>query len=804
MGSWLSDIRFALRSLRRSPGFTLAVIGVMGLGIGVNTMIFGITRSLLFRDVPVMKEEGMVRIDLAIPKLNIDDSDLSAFDYEAIRDRTRTMDVSAMWESSAYLTLGEEPERFHSAAVTPGTFRLLGVAPALGREFTPEEGVYDQNWTSVIISERIWRERFRRDPSVLGRTYNINGRRRSIVGVMPANFRYPELADFWIPAAWKAEEESWHGQYLGVVGRLKPGVTLAAANAELTALSQQLGKEQPDARGETRLVASDYRERLGRDIRPMMMLMLAAVGFVLLVACANVANLMLARSATRQRELSLRMAVGATRFDVARLLLIEGVIVTLAGGVLGLVLAIWGRDLVLATIPEEFPYWMDFSMDFQGLAFTFALSALAGILASLAPAFHVSDLRVMESLKDGGAATTASGGRLRLRRALVVAEVALALVLLAGAGLMVRSFLNMSDQRKNLQAEGLLTGTVTLPVAVYKGEAGYRAFFQEFLPAAAQLPGVEAVSAVNELPLGGSSWSNIVMTEENVDKKNIELPHIYWGVVAPGYFSTIGIRVVEGRDFELADDDKSRRVAIVNRSAAKMLWPAKNAIGQRFKFGTTDTTGWAEVVGIVDDVDQNPTNHRPTKAQVFTTHAQSPTQTMTVLLRTSGDPTSLTTPVRKLLQARDANLPFYDVMTMTRALDFGLWESRLFASLMASFSAIALLIAAIGLYGVMAYNVAQRTQEIGIRMALGAAAADVQRMIVGQALRITMLGIGIGLAGAFAVTRLMAGMLYGVQPGDPPTFVLVTVLLALSGVLAAWVPARRATLVEPVRALRYE
>jgi len=802
MGSWLADIRFGLRSLRRSPGFTLAVIGVMGLGIGVNTMIFGIVRGLLYRDIPVMHEQGLVQIELAIPKLNIDDSNLSANDFLAIRDRVKSMEVGGGWESSAYLTLGEEPERFQSAAVTPGLFRMLGVSPVLGREFTPEEGVYDQNWTSVIISERIWRERFKSDPSVLGRTYNINGRMRSIVGVMPPNFRFPEVADFWIPAAWKMTEESWHSQYLDVIGRLKPGVTLAQAQADLRALSKEIGAQEPEARAETFLVASDYRERLGRDIRPMMMLLVVAVGFVLLVACANVANLMLARASTRHREVSLRMAVGATRLGIGRLLLVEGVLVSVAGGVLGLVLAIWGRDLMLSTIPEEFPYWMSFGMDFVVLAYTFGISALAGILASLAPAFQISDLQLMESLKDGGNATTTGGGRLRLRRALVVGEVALALVLLAGAGLMVRSFLNMADQQKKLRAEGLLTGTVTLPVAVYKGEAGYRNFFQEFLPAAAQLPGVETVSAVNALPLGNNSWSNIVMTEENVEKKNIELPHMYWGIAAPGYFGTIGIRVLEGRDFELSDDEKSQRVAIVNRSAAKLLWPKSDAIGQRFKFGKDDTSGWATVIGVVADVDQNPGNERKIIAQVFTAHAQSSVQTMSVLLRTSGDPAALTTPVRKLLQARDANLPFYDAMTMTKALDRGLWESRLFASLMGSFSGIALIIAAIGLYGVMAYNVAQRTHEIGIRMALGAAASDVQRMVVGQAFRITMLGIGIGLAGAFAVTRLMASLLYGVEPGDPPTFIVVTVVLAVSGLLAAWIPARRATLVEPVRALR--
>lgn len=801
MGSWLSDIRFGLRSLRRSPGFTLAVIAVMGLGIGVNTMIFGIVRGLLFRDLPYMTEQGLVTVDQSIPKLDVKDNQLASGDYLALRDRSKTLEVGGYWESSSYLTLGDEPEKFAASAVTPGFFKILGVTPTLGREFVPEEGVYDQNWTSVIISQRIWKERLKGDPNILGRVYNINGRMRAVVGVLPGNFRFPETADFFIPAAWKQAEDPWNDNSLNVVGRLRPGATLKQCQAELANLSAQITKEAPDERTGCFLVGSDYRERLGRGIRPMMILLTVAVGFVLLIACANVANLMLARASTRQREVSLRMAVGATRSGIARLLMIEGILVTLAGGVLGVVLAIWGRDLVLGTIPLEMPYWMTFGIDFTVLSFTVGISALAGILASLAPAFHVSEVRLMDSLKEGGNASTVGAGRLRLRRGLVVAEVALALILLAGAGLMVRSFFKIADQQKLLAANGLLTGTVTLPIAVYKDDAGFRSFYKEFLPAVATLPGVKSVSAVQALPLSHNSWSTIVMTEANTDKKNIELPHLYRGIIAPGYFATMGIRVLSGREFEASDDEKSRRVAIVNRAAAKMLWANQEPIGKKFKLGTDDTTGWAEVVGVVEDVHQNPNPERG-PAQIFTAHAQGPVQTMSVLVRTEGDPTALTTPVRKMLQARDSNLPFYDAMTMKSALNFGLWEQRLFASLMGVFSVIALVIAAIGLYGVMAYSVAQRTQEIGIRMALGAAASDVQRMIVGQALRITLLGIGIGLAGAVAVTRFMASLLFGVSTNDPPTFVLVTVLISLSALLAAWLPARRATMVEPIKALR--
>ena len=512
---------------------------------------------------------------------------------------------------------------------------------------------------------------------------------------------------------------------------------------------------------------------------------------------------MLARATVRQREMSLRAALGAGRGRLTRQLLTESVMVALAGGALGVLIAYWSNDIVMASIPIELAWWMKFGIDGGALLFTAAVAVTSGLLFGLAPAFQVSDRSLYESLKEGGSQVSSGIAHHRMRNGLVVTEIALSLVLLAGAGLMIRSFLRMQDLRGELDPEGVITGRVTLPVAVYPEDEERSRFFAALLPEIASLPGVVSVSAAGQLPHGNDSWRRSVMVEGHEQDREEQMPWVNYSPLAPGFFATLRIPRRSGRDFVAGDRAGSPPVAIVNESAARLLWPGQNPLGKRLKFGARDTSAWRTVVGVVADVRQV-VRGPGTAAQVYVAHAQDPVQSMTMVVRARGNPGALGAPLRRLIRARDADLPLYDLRTMPEAIHRAVWEPRLYALLMGFFALIALVIAAVGIYGVMAYSVAHRTQEIGIRMAMGAEQGTVLRMVMVQGVRLTALGLGIGLAVAFGTTRLMASLLFGVSAGDPPTFVGVVVILAGSALLACWLPARRATRVDPMVALRSE
>ncbi len=803
MNHLLQDLRVGWRSLWRTPGFTLVVILVMALGIGANTMIFGIANTFLFREVPYIDMKRNVRVQLTEPRRNVDDLELSYPEFQDVRAHSRTLEkVGGYYETQAYITMGREPERFQATAITGGFLQVFGTRPEIGREFLRSEEEKDRSYTVILLSDRIWRERLGADPQVLGRTLKMNGRVRTIVGVAPPEFRFPEIADFFIPIPHDPVEDKRDTRYLAAVGRLKPGASIAQASAEFAALVGDLARRYPDSnRGMGGRVIS-FREDMTDDMLPILMLLMSAVAFVLLIACANVANLLLARGAGRQREIALRYALGATRWRVVLQLLMESLIVSALGGLLGFLLAIWGRDLVLATIPLELPFWMKFGTHPNTVLFLAGVSLVATVLAGLAPALQTSQVNVHGALKEGGQHGTAGRRRSRLRNGLVVAEISLALVLLAGAGLMIRSFLRMTEQRATLRPEGVLTARLTMPVAVYPEEADRRRFMDGLMPAVQALPGVQSASTTNVLPLTRGNWSRGVLKEDEPEGPDAPWHDMLFATVRPDYFRTLGIPLRSGRDFTPQDGPHSPPVAIVSETAARQLWPGQDPLGHRLKFGR-DSLGLRTVVGLVADVRQNVENKRP-PAGVYIPHAQEPQQSVTLVVLHTGDPAAMTAALRRLVQSRDADMPLYEVRTMNESLRFGLWEQRIYVSLMGVFALVALIIAAVGIYGVMAYSVAQRTQEIGIRMALGAARGDVLRLVVGQALRLTALGVGIGLAGAYAVTRLMASLLFGVSASDPPTFVGVTVILAASALVAAWVPSARATRVDPMVALRAE
>ncbi len=803
MDALLQDLRYAIRSLRRTPGFAFTVVLMMALGIGVNSMIYSVLRGILFADLPFPDVDRIVKVDAFDTKESDGNMSMSLPDLRDILDHSRTLGSLGVWtESSAYLTTGEEPQRLDATLANDGLVSALAVKPVLGRWFTREECRSGANLVPVVIGHRVWREQWAADGNVLGKTVRMNGRVRTIVGVMPEGFGFPETSDIFVPLAMNDTADSRGSHYLQSVGRLAGGASLAAANAELKKIASDLSREYVQTNRDVTFRAKTLREDLVAEIRPILVLLALAVAFVLLIACANVANLLLARANSRVRELGVRLAMGATRGRIIRQLLTESVLLSLTGGVLGVLLGEWGMRLVLSSIPVEIPYWMRFELDTSVVAAVVVVSVLSGILFGLAPAWQVTSGDVLTPLREGTPGGGDTPARRRMRNTLVVSEIALAVVLLIGSGLMVRSFLRMQDQRSALRSEGVLTGAVTLPVALYPQDEQRVAFFREYRQALAGLPGVRSVGAVLNLHLGRNNWNMSVQREGVDDPKAPDHPVAAFNVITPGYLGTVGLPVLQGRDFTEDDGRKGAHVALVNQAAARKLWPDGEPLGKRIRFGGDEE--WATVVGVIADLRQNvqaPTQRIP---EILVPHTQFKNQTLTWTIRTSGDPAALAGSVRALLRSRDSNLPFYNVRSLREQIARSMWDTRLYAQLMGTFSVLALLIAALGIYGVMAYSVAQRTREIGIRIALGAARADVQRLVLGHATRLTLLGIGIGLAAAYGLTRFMAGQLFGIRPDDPPTFAGVTFLLAASAVLAAWLPTARAVRVDPAVALRHE
>ena len=801
----LQDLRFAFRSLRRTPGFTAVVVAVLALGIGVNTMIFGMVYGLMFRPWPLPGFERVVGINMQNKVQDVKQSGVSWLDYQDIRDRAESFEaVGGCWDVSGQVTIGQEPERVQAANITAGLLPALGIRPQLGRNFTPDEEIFGQNWGVVLISDRVWKRRFGGTPDVLGKSLKLNGRVRTIVGVLPTGFQWPEIQDFWIPSAVDpAETVARTDHVVTIAARLKPGVSVKQAQAEVSGIMRQIVATDPvKLKGWTVEVAG-FSEFWRRGIKLMMLVMSIAVGFVLLIACANVANLMMARAAARKREISVRLALGASRRRVVRQMLTESLLLAFAGAVIGTILAILGEKVWVGMIPIENPFWMKFQIDLPVLLFTVGISTLSAVVFGLLPALQASDTKLSEALREGSAQAGTGAGRQRARNALVVAEVALSLALLVGAGLMVRSLYAMIDSERLVRSEGVHTSQFMLPIATWPGDSARREFLDRIVPMVKTLPGVQSASIVNLLPLNRNSWTKRVVGETGARRDPERASEVNFTECYPDYFETLGIPLAKGRDFTLDDGPGSEPVVIVNQSMARIMWPGEDPLGRRVKAVEDDRKlGWRTVVGVVADVPQNLEDTDRKVAAMFVPHRQEPDQRLTWVVKTSGDPATFVPVLRQFMREQAPDVPLTDVRSMHEAVQFAVWTQRLFGSLMALFAVVALIIAGVGLYGVMAYSVAQRTQEIGIRMALGADARSVVRLVVGQAMRLMLIGTGIGLAAAFALSRGMASLLFGITPNDPPTYVGVVLLLMLSSVLAAWVPAHRATRVDPMRALR--
>jgi putative ABC transport system permease protein len=801
METLLKDIRYGIRSLLQRPGFTAIAVLTLALGIGANTTLFSFVNGILLRPLPYKDAERLVVLDETAPKQGIESFAVSYPNYVDWRQQNTVFEDVGIFTDGNYTFVGAgEPEQIPGARVSQGLFELLGVDPTMGRTFTVEEDRPETN-NVVILSNGLWQRRFGSDPNVVGQPVSINGRTSTVIGVMPAGFKFPEVAELWMPMGLtdKLFTRTDHG--LDSIARLKPNITLEQAQAEMNVIARRIEERHPVTNEGLGVNVFRLRDRLVGDYRQALLILLGVVVFVLLIACANVANLLLARSSSRRQEFALRAALGASRARIIRQLLTESAVLTVLGGVLGVLLAVWGKNLLLAAIPGEMPFWMKFDLDPRVLGFTLALSLLTGLIFGIAPALQASKNDLNDALKEGG--RNAGGAHYRLRSSLVVAEVALSLMLLIGAGLMLRSFAKLGSVDAGIRPENVLTVEVPLPRAKYPEGAKQSAFFKELVTRVRALPGVSSAAAISGVPLRGG-WGRSLTVEGFPVLSVGQAPMINHSVVTPNYFQTMGIPLREGRDFNDSDIDGSTRVTVVDERLARQYWPGASPLGKRIRFGPPESNEpWHIIVGVVGSV-RNRRLDQDTVQTIYVPYQQIPVRGMTMALRTSGDPESLTSAVRESVRALDKDQPIANVLTMETVISRSVWQQRFYTILFGVFAALALVLAAVGIYGVMSYAVTQRTHEIGIRMALGARAIDVLRMVVKNGMTLITIGVVIGLVGAFALTRLLATMLFGITPTDSLTFVAVSAVLGLVALVACFVPARRATKVDPLVALRYE
>jgi putative ABC transport system permease protein len=802
MQSLWHDLRFAARMLWKRPGFTAVAAGALALGIGANTAIFSVVNAVLLRPLPYPEPEQLVQLWEARPRQNMPRIEVSPNEFLAWAEQGQSFRQLAAADLVNFNLTGRgEPERLPTARVTAGYFPLFGVAPALGRHFLPEEDQPGRN-NVVVLSHFLWQTRFGSDPGIVNQTVSLDGVPCTVVGVMPPGFRLPQDARLARPIAFGPDDRTRAGNhFLNVYARLKPGVTLRDAEVEMATVAARLEQEFAATNAGHQVALTSLREQLVGDVRPALLVLLGAVGLVLLIACANLANLLLARAEARRKEVAVRAALGASRWRIVRQLLAESVLLAAAGGAAGLLLAVWGVDLLVSLDPAGVRRVGEVQLDAVVLAFTFGLSLVTGLLFGLAPALQASKPDFVETLKEGGRAGV--GGRRggRLRAALVVSEVALTLVLLVGAGLLVKSFARLLDVDPGLDPRGVLTLDVSLPTAKYAEPQRVAAFYQQLLAEVAALPGVEAAGAVSVLPLSGDDNSNFVHIEGRAPLAQGQALRAGRRNVTPEYFRAFRIPLKSGRLIAPADDAQAMRVAVINEAMAARFFEGEDPVGKRLRTG--EGNPWITVVGVVGDV-----RHRgldiETRPEMFFPHAQAPSRQMSLAVRTAGDPLALVGAVRERVRAVDDEQPIGNVKTMEAWLAESVASRRFSVLLLGAFALAAAVLAALGIYGVVSYGVARRTHELGLRIALGASRADVLRLVIRQGMRATLVGAGVGLAAALALTRLMAGLLYGVSATDPAVFAAVTLLLTGVALFACYVPARRATKVDPMEALRHE
>jgi putative ABC transport system permease protein len=787
--------------LLKHKSFTAIAVLALALGIGANTAIFSLVNGVLLRPLPFPNAERIVYFEGRNPTQGITDSNISFPDFIDWSQQTDLFaSAAAFYTGNANLAAdGAEPERVPRAGVTPSFFSVLGVQPVLGRTFVAEDD-RPNTQTVAIISDGLWKRRFGSDPGIIGKQVQISARSITIVGVMSPGFELPEQTQIWMTSALKTAEERRDNRSISAVARLNPGIDLKQAQSRISAINAKLANEFPDTNKGWDANLSILHERLVREVKPSLLALLGAVGFVLLIACANVANLLLARSVARQKEIAIRAAMGASRGRVVRQMLTESVLLSAIGGIAGLLLSVWLTDVLISIIPEGAPRLDQVGIDFRVLAFAFGISALTGILFGLAPALQASKLDVSRSLKEGGRSGEGHR-RTSARSLLLIGEVALSLILLVGAGLLIKSFLRLQEVRPGFTSHNVLVASVSLPGGKYKDQQRPE-FFRQLIDRLKASPGVQAVGGGINLPLS-ASYYNIgrAFIPEGRPLSVDESINGSFSTITGDYFRALQIPLLAGRAFELRDNSEAPKVVIINEAAAKRYFgsPA-SAIGKRLIIWR-DEKFLREIVGVVGDT-KGAALDAESGAQIYVPHAQDQDWNfMGLVVRTASDPAAFAATLRREVQALDKDQPVYNIRTMDDVVANSLGTRRVSMQLFAVFAGAALLLAAIGIYGVMAYSVTQRTQEIGIRMALGAQKSDVLALVIRQGMTLTVIGVIVGLTGAFALTRLIANLLFGVGATDPLTFVAIPLLLLFVALVACYLPARRAARLDPTIAL---
>ena len=807
MGTLLQDIRFGARMLFKSRGFAAVAILSLALGIGANTAIFSVINAVLLKALPFNQPESIVLVWGAHQKRGMTRGQLSATDVHDIRARNNVFEEIATYANfRPGISDGHgEPERIPGAQVGDGFFDVLRARPLLGRVFTSEEQVEGKDFV-VVLSYGLWQRRFGGDPDVVGRTVTLNARPYTVIGVMPADFRslprglLEAPAELYRPVAEPPDDKQRTSRHLRAIARLKPGVSLQAAQTEMDGIAQQLGREYPESYRGGGLNLVSLRAELIEPVRPALLMLFGAVAFLFLIACANVGNLLLAPSMARHKEVAIRAALGAGRARIVRQFLTESVLLALGGGALGLILAVWGTTSIEAIATRVVAMLGTIELDARVLAFTGAMSLVAGILFGSAPALRASRPDLNETLNDGGRSTSSAVMRSPLRNSLVVAEVALAMVLLIGAGLLIRSVARLYSVDPGFNPERVLTMNVWLPHAKYPEAPDYIAFYERALERIRALPEVEAAAMTSVLPIS-ENFDQRTVEAEGQPKGPGENPNVDNYFVTPDYTRAMSIPLLRGRALTEHDGADAQFVVLVSESTARQLWPGEDPIGKRIRYHNSDEVRpWRVVVGVVGDVKQYALD-RPAKIAIYTPVAQFPTSAMTLVVKTRTTPESLIAPVRREIRALDPDQAVFSIRSMEELLADSISLRRFSMLLLGVFAALALLLAAVGIYGVIAQSVAQRTREIGIRMALGAQSGDVLRMVVRQGMTLTLLGVGAGLLGAYALTQLIAKLLFGVAPNDPLTFGVIAFLLLTVSLLACYLPARRAARLDPMIAL---
>jgi putative ABC transport system permease protein len=804
------DLRFAIRTMLRSPGFTIVAVMALAIGIGANTAIFSVVNAVLIKPLPYKDPDNLVVVwennRPRAKKTNV----ISAANFLNWQEQNSVFEQMAAFHDFRFnLTEMGEPEELAAQRVSVNLFPLLGINPMFGRAFSGEEGQPGRE-NVALLSFGLWQRRFGGDQGLIGKSIKLSGKDFTVIGIMPPDFQLAvklgpntgKKAEIWTPIPFSASDRTHKGRYMAAIARLKPGVTITQAQSEMNTIADRLEKEYPEFNTGWGVNLVPLRDQLVGEIRPALILLLCAVAFVLLIACANVANLLLSRATGRQREIAIRTALGANRWRIIRQLFTENILLSGLGGFIGLLLSLWGVELLLAVGPKDLLRLSNIGVDYRVLGFTFAVSILTALIFGLAPALETSSPNLNESLKEGKG--TMGGGRShRFRNIFVVAEISLALLLLIGSGLLIQSFIKLQSINPGFNPDNLLTVSLILPSSKYQKGPQVIGFYKQLLERIEKLPGVRSASAISFLPFNGLGAATGFTIVDRPAPAAGEKPVLDVRVIDPGYFQTMGIPLLKGRNFTEREATEPSRVVIINESLARRYFSDEDPIGKKIAIEMSDNVVPSEIIGIVGDAKYMALDTDP-RPMSYWPHPELLYSFMTLVIRTESNPLSLAGAVKQEVRAIDPEQPIADINTMEQLLSDSVARARFSTVLLGIFAGMALLLAAIGIYGVMSYTVTQRTHEIGIRMALGAQSRDVLKMVIKQGMLLALIGVGIGLGAAFALTRLMSSLLYGVSATDPITFFFISLLLCSVTLFATYIPARRATKVDPMVALRYE